>query len=327
MFLHVHVKEVTGMQPLSPSGYADPYLKMKIYGRDNWLESKVCHETLNPVFNEDFTLDVPDYGTDMLYIELWNKGMGLTRFWVGKVRIRISELPPGYVVDSVWPFRANYQYTEWPGQIHCLIQVAPKTAPRFQPAPFPPLVLRVHIFEARDIEKMDRIGKTDAYCLVQTKGALTGWETRVIDNCMTPVWDEINDVIFLDPNTDVLLITMRDKDPIGHEDMSTLEVPMSAFREPIPDDKWWDMKPVKKVKKGGKLRMSARIYQAPPQDYPDVAPGLVGRRVFLTLSPKEQEKRTRRVKSGEQWFREDLRKKLCRNAPEWEKRKINKMLR
>ena len=294
MLLHVRTLEATGLEPMDTDGGADPYLKVEMKGRMKPFKSKVL-SGLNPAFSEDFTFDVLAYGTDILRIELWDKDEGSLDDSMGFIEIEVCRLPPGYVVDSIYPFTPMGS-CKYPGQIHLIIQVAPSAGPKFHPAPFVPLMLRLNIFEARDIAKMDTFGKTDAFCVVKIKDSVTAWETKVIPDCMTPVWNETHDFLIVNPEVEVLSILMRDKDPGTYEDMALLELPVSTFAVATSDQTWYNMNPVKKVKKGGQIRLSGQIFQAPPQQYPPNAPGLLGPGTFHVLTPEMQAAAVKKMK-------------------------------
>ena len=49
--------------------------------------------------------------------------------------------------------------------------------------------LHVRLVEAKDIAKMDTFSKTDAYCLLSLNGT-SPKKSKVIDNSMTPKWNE-----------------------------------------------------------------------------------------------------------------------------------------
>lgn len=308
---------------MDTDGGADPYLKVEMKGRSNTLQSHVL-SGLNPAFSEDFTLDVLVYGTDILHIELWDKDDKTADDKMGFLDIEVCRLPPGHVVDSVYPFTPMGD-CEYPGQIHLILQVAPSSVPRFQPAPFTPLMLRLNIFEARDIAKMDTLGKTDAFCVVKIRGSMTAWETKVIPDCMTPAWNETHDFLLTSPELDVLSILMRDKDPGSCEDMALLELPVSTFGTPTSEETWYNMNPVKKVKKGGQIRISGQIFQAPPQDYPANVPGLVGPGTFHVLTPEQQATAAKKTKEKYEEYaslKKQLKKGLTTKLKKREKKKL-----
>lgn len=324
MLLHVRALEATGLEPMDTDGGADPYLKVEMKGRANTVKSPVL-SGLNPAFAEDFTFDVLAYGTDVLHIEIWDKDEGSPDDSMGFLDIEVCRLPPGYVVDSIYPF-TPMGTCKHPGQIHLIIQVAPSSVPRFHPAPFAPLMLRVNIFEARDIAKMDTFGKTDAFCVVKIKGSVTAWETKVIPDCMTPVWNETHDFLIVNPEVEVLSILMRDKDPGSHEDMALLELPVSTFTTPTSDQTWYNMNPVKKVKKGGQIRISGQIFQAPPQQYPPSAPGLVGPGTFYVLTPEMQAAAVKKTKEKYKEC-EKMKKKIKKKAKKGVKKGVKALVK
>jgi Ca2+-dependent lipid-binding protein len=89
-------------------------------------------------------------------------------------------------------------------------------------------VLEVTVVGAKDIEKMDTIGWTDAYCVLSIRDQnLHPWRTSVKKNSMTPVWNESTSFPITNPLFDVLHILMRDQDVACDDDMATLDLGLS----------------------------------------------------------------------------------------------------
>ena len=126
--------------------------------------------------------------------------------------------------------------------------------------------LHVRVIEARDIAKMDLFSKTDAYCLLNIVGKGHPKKTSVKQNNMTPRWDEEFHFPISNPQSDILHIFMKDEDVISDDPMATLDISLITLTPGVVVDQWYDMKPVKGVKKGGRLHLLLHLAStgAPP---------------------------------------------------------------
>ena len=114
-------------------------------------------------------------------------------------------------------------------------------------------VLHIKIVEAKDIAKMDTVGLTDPYIVLQL-GSGPQMKTTVKKNTLTPVWNET----FALPVTDVnskLSLLMKDKDVAADDKMATLDIEIKSLPYGQVVDQWFSLIPVKGVKKGGSIHM------------------------------------------------------------------------
>ena len=121
-------------------------------------------------------------------------------------------------------------------------------------------VLHVNIIEAKDIEKMDTIGNSDPYVILQL-GNGPEFKTTVKKNTLTPVWKEQ----FSLPITDMtgnLKLLMKDKDVAADDKMATLEISLNSLKYNEVVDQWYPMAPIKKGKKGGQIHLQLHFCDA-----------------------------------------------------------------
>lgn len=282
MKLHVNVIEA---RSLSPKDAKQCQPLCELFVREDKKQKTKSAST--PSWGEEFTFDVPAFGADLFHLTVFDKAGATKNDTIGFLDIQVYHLPPGYVVDSWYPL-APFGKVQAPGEVHLKIQVVPDTVEKWVVAPFAPLNLRVTVHEAKDIASMDTIGKTDPYCAVNMKNSPQQWRTKVLDNCMTPKWEESYDFVLTHPDRDVLVVMMRDKDPGRSQDMALLEIPIVEVKEKPIEGKWYKMTPVKGVKRGGEIKVSVAMGAAPQISYPTVAPGLVGG--ALAEAPEQPEK-------------------------------------
>ena len=113
--------------------------------------------------------------------------------------------------------------------------------------------LNLKVVEARDLPKMDVIGSTDGYCVINV-GSQTQ-KTRVIDNTKNPRWDQTFRFPSVNQSTPIQ-IRLYDHDSVGKdEQISVLDLNTNALAFGRIVDTWYSCKPVKGNKKGGDLHL------------------------------------------------------------------------
>ena len=138
--------------------------------------------------------------------------------------------------------------------------------------------LNLKVVEARNIPKMDTIGKTDAYAKVFVGNQTQ--QTRVIDNSYTPKWDAIFQFQNVTQSTPII-IKLYDHDDISTDDQfGQLDLNTNALAVGRVTDAWYTCKAVKGEKKGGEIHLVLHLcphgapafveqmYAPPGQMYP-----------------------------------------------------------
>lgn len=137
--------------------------------------------------------------------------------------------------------------------------------------------LHVRVIEALDIAKMD-VGKSDPYCILSLTSGNDTRRTRVIDNTVTPKWNEDFHFNCPNPAMSALKILMKDKDVMSDDSMATLEVQLCSLQPGVVTDQWYNMTPCKGVKKGGRIHLILHIAPNGAQAFvnaPVGAPGMM----------------------------------------------------
>lgn len=148
--------------------------------------------------------------------------------------------------------------------------------------------LHVRVVEATDIAKMDS-NKSDPYCVLSLTQTNCTQSTRAIQNTMYPRWMEEFHFPVINPATATLSILMRDRDISYDDDMANLNLPLCSMPVGQVMDQWYNMIPVGRARKGGRLHLVLHIapigappfipsglqpgYPAAPAYPPQVAPG------------------------------------------------------
>eukprot|EP00824_Muranothrix_gubernata_P009272 TRINITY_DN21846_c0_g1_i1.p1 TRINITY_DN21846_c0_g1~~TRINITY_DN21846_c0_g1_i1.p1 ORF type:complete len:1314 (+),score=387.07 TRINITY_DN21846_c0_g1_i1:460-3942(+) len=107
--------------------------------------------------------------------------------------------------------------------------------------------LVVKVVEARELEKMDKFGQSDPYCVLTIEGDTQ--KTDVVKKTLEPKWDA--EFKFpLDSDTAELVIDMFDWDKIGDDEfMGRVTIPVSSLLDGQWHDQWLNLRP---KQEGGK---------------------------------------------------------------------------
>ena len=125
------------------------------------------------------------------------------------------------------------------------------------------LALYVHAVEAKDVPKMDVIGKCDPFMVLRmdSKPSET-WKTKDIKQTYEPHWDQVFKIP-INNTLDTLQIQLFDKDNFTDDDLiSTKNFQISQFQLGKVVDAWYDFIPHKGVKKGGKVHLIFHLANA-----------------------------------------------------------------
>ena len=118
--------------------------------------------------------------------------------------------------------------------------------------------LHLRIIEAKDLAKMDTIGLSDPYVKIKIFGSTQTAKTSVKKNTLTPVWNEEFHFACHNPNKQNLRLKMYDEDVAADDEMAILQIPLASIEPSHVKDQWFEMTPVKGVKKGGFIHI---VYQ------------------------------------------------------------------
>lgn len=125
------------------------------------------------------------------------------------------------------------------------------------------LSLHVRVIEATDLPKMDVLGKIDPYCILYSSSSSKKQKTKTIKKNYNPKWNQDFTFPVANLQVDKLHIELFDYDEIGSDDaVSKMDLPISQFPIGQVVDQWYNMAPVKGVKKGGRLHLNVQVAPA-----------------------------------------------------------------
>jgi hypothetical protein len=262
-----------------------PRIDLELFDRPGEQKTKVYPPAEACEIEEEFHFDVNSYNSDVLRLTFMNCN-DIFPAKVSKLDIRLCNLPPGQIIDQWYGLqmpewgsagtaksgrRVGNHYVERGqqdlGKIHIGLQVVQKGVAAWQIAPFRVFQVTVTIIEAKDVPKMDVIGKCDPYCIVGLADSRLLYRTRTVDKTYEPRWNETVSFLMADPTRDTLHIQMKDQDMAIDSAISTLDIPLGSLANQPELDQWAGMKPVSGVTKGGQLHYKIVVTEAPPRRY------------------------------------------------------------
>ncbi|KHN03163.1 Extended synaptotagmin-2 [Glycine soja] len=86
--------------------------------------------------------------------------------------------------------------------------------------------LRATVIKANDLKNMEMIGKSDPYAVLYIR-PLFKVKTKVIDNNLNPVWNEVFDLIAEDKETQSLIVEVFDKDIGQDKRLGIVKLPLN----------------------------------------------------------------------------------------------------
>jgi len=256
MQLHVRLLQAKDIAKMDTFGKTDAYCLLALNGSSP-VKSKVIKNNMTPVWNEEFHFNVSSPQGDILKIKMRDEDV-VCDDDMATLDLYLSSLPVGMVVDN-WYAMMPCRKVKKGGLLHLLLHLCPPGGRAFLSNPLIPVpqtrsTLHLRIVEARDIPKMDTIGKTDAYCIISISEK-NPQKTRVENNTMTPRWNEDFHFDVTNPQSDEIHLLMRDKDVIKDDDIGTWGMPLRYVPFNQVCDQWVTLKARPKVANPGRLHI------------------------------------------------------------------------
>lgn len=274
----VQAKELTDKDLI---GKSDPFAVLYVRRtRDRTKTSKTISNQLNPIWNEHYEFVVEDKSTQQLVVKIYDdEGLQAAEL-IGCAQFPLKDLEPGKVKD-VWLKLVKdlevQRDTKNRGQVHVELLYCPfgtnVTNPFASSVSMTSLekvlktggdriedsqngishvpkrkevivrgVLSVTIISADDLPAADLFGKSDPYVTLTMKKSQTKNKTRVVNECLNPVWNQTFDFLVEDGLHEMLILEVWDHDTFGKDYMGrcimtlTRVILEGEYKDSIPLD-------------------------------------------------------------------------------------------
>uniref|UniRef100_A0A672TQF0 Synaptotagmin 8 n=1 Tax=Strigops habroptila TaxID=2489341 RepID=A0A672TQF0_STRHB len=185
--LKVGVKQAAELKAMDSGGTSDPYVIVYLTSdMKKRYETKVYRKTLNPVFNESFTFQVPqaEVPESTLVMQIYDFNRFTKHDIIGEVRLPLASVSLQHVIEQ-WSdlVAASKVEEEQLGEICFSLRYVPSTGK-----------LTVLILEAKKLKRMDSHGLSDPFVKVHLILNRKKWKkktTSVKKNTLSPYFNEV----------------------------------------------------------------------------------------------------------------------------------------
>uniref|UniRef100_A0A8B9FH34 Synaptotagmin 8 n=1 Tax=Amazona collaria TaxID=241587 RepID=A0A8B9FH34_9PSIT len=183
--LKVGVKQAAELKAMDSGGTSDPYVIVYLTSdMKKRYETKVYRKTLNPVFNESFTFQVPqaEVPESTLVMQIYDFNRFTKHDIIGEVRLPLASVSLQHVIEQ-WSDLVAASKEEQLGEICFSLRYVPSTGK-----------LTVLILEAKKLKRMDSHGLSDPFVKVHLILNRKKWKkktTSVKKNTLSPYFNEV----------------------------------------------------------------------------------------------------------------------------------------
>ena len=167
--------------------------------------------TYDGKINKYISINVNSIQTDEIKFILHKIKKGKKKEY-GKCFLKISELQLGIMEEKSISFvKTKLLKTKITNKnIKLSLHLTPPNYEPFVNLKYNPLIMHIYIIEAINIPKTDISSKSDPYISFKFEGSKIGIKSSVLEDTLTPQWNELVDLIITDPNEN-LIVEIWDK--------------------------------------------------------------------------------------------------------------------
>ena len=220
-------------------------------------KTQILYKTKEPKWNYFLSVKIHDYSSDEIKISCYDYDKMSKDDLIGYIILPVREMGDGKIIDK-WVNISNPE-SGTGGQLHLMYQICTIGWTPFITIPKDPIKqIHIHVMDGYDIPKTDLIGKTDPYLKIKLNDQEFFQKTSVIDNTLTPLWNERITLYSLYSNPSIQLQLLDEapgKDPIiSYKTIELEDIPPGKVKELTEE-----FEPKKGMKKGGKIHLYIQI--------------------------------------------------------------------
>lgn len=122
------------------------------------------------------------------------------------------------------------------------------------------MYFHINVVEAENVPSFDLMSESDPMCgLVMSSSPAREQTTATIQDCNNPFWNETFRFRVVDPEVDVLTVSLYDSDSFSHREfISKVELKVDDFIEGKVIDKWYEL-PTTKSNKVTRIKLICQL--------------------------------------------------------------------
>ncbi|XP_056288942.1 multiple C2 and transmembrane domain-containing protein 1 isoform X1 [Pseudoliparis swirei] len=218
--LEVEVKRGNQLAVRDRGGSSDPYVKLKLAGREVF-RSRTVHKSLNPVWEERTSL-VLDCLSEPLCVKVFDYDFGLQDDFMGSARLPLEALEQNRTIPVTLALKDPHHPDEDLGSVDLVLVLTPSgpveecrdSASQRQSQLWRGLV-SISLIEGRDLVPMDPNGLSDPY--VKFRLGPQKYRSKTVPKTLSPQWRQQFDLHMYD-ESGVLDVCVWDQDTGRRDD-------------------------------------------------------------------------------------------------------------
>nr|AGM32381.1 C2 domain-containing protein [Coptotermes formosanus] len=250
--LHVRLLEGQDLPVKDADGNSDPYAILWLNGnRKGGQRSQTIENSLNPVWNEEFSFPVKEVTKEYFFITLFDEDP-LSDDEMSRWRTPLAPIAQN-VTHDLWVNLYQATHPGVKGRLHLQIHLG--TGEKFSaPAPtFNPTNLNIKVQHAVELPKLD---PSNPYVKIKIANTDVESVSDVRPNTNRPVWDQ-DFTLPLQTNDSLLKIELWNKDK-SEERIGEIDIHLSLYEQRRTSYDYYVLYPVNK-KKGGYLALKIQL--------------------------------------------------------------------
>ncbi|XP_066982960.1 multiple C2 and transmembrane domain-containing protein isoform X21 [Macrobrachium rosenbergii] len=251
--LHVHLKRGEDLVARDACGTSDPYVKFKVCGKLVY-KSKTVYKDLNPTWDETFTIAIED-AFEPVVVKVFDYDWGLQDDFMGLASIDLTTLDLDKTQEIILPLQEPGKST-YMGVLYLGLTLQPKTQEekeqylqrggsrlaeqqRRLKSQIWSSVVTIVLVEGKNMLPMDPDGTSDPY--VKFRLGNEKYKSKVELHTLTPRWLEQFDLHLFEDQSQMLEITVWDKDLRKDDFIGKCSIDLTQYERERTHHIWVDL--------------------------------------------------------------------------------------